>query len=58
MPNLASIITALEPEEAVRQLSPLLRPLLSHLDKDTRLAFIASLSGDPDDDKVTSLVHL
>lgn len=58
MSDLTSMITAMEPAEAVRQLKPLLKHLLPHIDKEERLAFIASMSGDPDDDKTTSLVHL
>lgn len=58
MSDLITMITTMEPAEAVRQLKPLLKNLLPHLDKEERLAFIASLSGDPDDDKTTSLVHL
>ncbi len=58
MTTIETLVASLEPEEAAGRLVAVLRPLLSHLAEERRLALIAGLAGESSDDKLSSLVHL
>ncbi len=56
--SLEVIIDQLEPEEALKQMAPLIKRLFPLLEEEKRLKFIMDMMGDSDMDKVSSMVHL
>jgi hypothetical protein len=58
MKELQGILNAMEPAEALSALTPQLRKILSHLDEEARVGFVASLINETAGDKLSSMVHL
>jgi hypothetical protein len=56
--TLQQIIDQLAPEEALKEMSSIIKKLFPLLEEKTRLDFVMNLIGDADTDKVSSLVHL
>jgi hypothetical protein len=58
MNQLEHILNSLEPEEAIRQTTTVLKQLLPLLDEEGRTRFILDLIGESGKDKISSMVHL
>lgn len=58
MEKLFEIASRMDPEEAVTQVSKLLKSLLSNLDEEASSRFLLDLIGNSQDDKIASMVHL
>jgi hypothetical protein len=58
MENMLDIVNRMDPEDALTELTKVLKVLLSNLDEDARSQFLWDLLGESKGDKVTSLVHL
>ena len=56
--SLQKIVDKLEPKEALKEMSSIIKKLFPLLEEQTRLDFVMNLIGDADTDKVSSLVHL
>jgi len=58
MEELQEILSRMEPAAAVLALAPVLKNILAHLDEEDRVKFVASMIDAPDNDKLSSMVHL
>jgi hypothetical protein len=58
MDNLGNIIKGMEPQAAMAALGRAVKQLFTVLDEETRGRFLVELVGDPQNDKVSGLVHL
>ena len=58
MDNMLKIAGRMDPEEALAEISKVLKVLFSTLGKEARSQFLWGLIGESRDDKVSSLVHL
>lgn len=58
MKELQQVIDRMEPEEALAELVPSVKKLLSHLNEDAKLRFVTELIGGENNDKITSMVNL
>ncbi|MDF1613779.1 hypothetical protein P0N66_02280 [Desulfurivibrio alkaliphilus] len=58
MQELEKILTDQEPDDALEQLLPLARQLLSHLDDEARRAWFTRLLEGDDRDKLAGMVNL
>ena len=58
MKELQQIVDTMEPEEALAELVPHVKQLLSHLNEDAKLRFVTELIGGGNNDKITSMVNL
>ena len=56
--ELFEIISRMDPENALAEITKILRSLLRDLDHDARERFLMNLIGQSEGDKVSSLVHL
>lgn len=56
--TLQRIIDQLAPEEALKQMTSIIKELFPLIEEKARLDFVMNLIGDADTDKVSSLVHL
>ena len=55
---LQQIIDQLAPEEALKEMSSIIKKLFPLIEEQARLDFVMNLIGDADTDKISSLVHL
>ena len=58
MEEILKLVKEMDPEEAIDQMGRALKALFSVLGEERRVAFLLDLIGEPERDKVTSLVHL
>lgn len=58
MEEIQKIVESMDPEEALAEISKVLKSLFSTLDEDARSEFLWDLMGESGGDKVSSLVHL
>ena len=58
MKELQQIIDRMEPEEALAELVPSVKKLLSHLNEEAKVRFVTELIGGENNDKITSMVNL
>ncbi len=58
MEDMLSIANRMDPEEALSEVSKVLKVLFSSLGEEARSEFLWDLMGESQGDKVTSLVHL
>ena len=58
MKELQQIIDRMEPEEALAELVPSVKKLLSHLNEEAKVRFVTELIGGANNDKITSMVNL
>ncbi|MDY0311561.1 MAG: hypothetical protein RBR20_05505 [Desulfobacterales bacterium] len=58
MDELLTIVSRLEPETALAQITRVMERLMADLDQDARDRFLMDLVGQSGGDKVSSLVHL
>lgn len=58
MEDMLNIASRMEPEEALSQISKILKVLFTTLGEEARSQFLWDLMGESQGDKVTSLVHL
>jgi hypothetical protein len=58
MNQLFEIISSMDPEKALAEITTILGNLLDDLDKDARERFMINLIGQSEGDKVSSMVHL
>jgi hypothetical protein len=58
MENILKIVGRMDPEEALTELSKVLKMLFSALGEEARSEFLLNLMGESGGDKVSSLVHL
>ncbi len=58
MDDLFKIVSSMNPEEALAEITRLLERLLSDLDDEARERFLMNLIGQSEGDKLSSLVHL
>jgi len=58
MKDLQQILEAMEPHEALAILTPQLRKILTALDHDGRVKFVAEVIDQSADDKLSSMVSL
>ena len=58
MENILKIVGRMDPEEALAEVSKVLKVLFSTLGDDARSQFLWDLMGESRGDKVSSLVHL
>jgi hypothetical protein len=58
MDELFKIVSRMNPEEALAEITRVLERLLSDLDDEARERFLMNLIGQSEGDKVSSLVHL
>lgn len=58
MEELLKMVTRMNPDEAMAEMSTALKALFSAWDEETRVAFLLDLIGETERDKVSSLVHL
>lgn len=58
MEEILKIVDRMDPEEALTELSKVLKMLFSTLGEETRSEFLWNLMGESRGDKVSSLVHL
>ncbi len=58
MEEIQKIIESMDPEDALAELSKVLKVLFSNLDEEARSQFLWELMGESKGDKVSSLVHL
>jgi uncharacterized membrane protein len=58
MDELFEIISRMDPEKALAEITQILGRLLADLDNDARERFLMNLIGQAEGDKVSSLVHL
>ena len=56
--SLQQLMEALDPEEALAQISQAVKKLWTVVEEEARLNFVNSLVGDLPEDRVGSLVHL
>jgi len=56
--SLQQLVEALDPEEALAQISQAVKKLWTVVEEEARLHFVNSLMGDLPEDRVGSLVHL
>ncbi len=58
MDELFKIVSRMNPEEALTEITRVLERLLADLDDETRERFLMNLIGQSEGDKLSSLVHL
>ena len=58
MEEILKIVDRMDPEDALRELSKVLKVLFSTLGDEARSEFLWNLMGESGGDKVSSLVHL
>ena len=58
MEDFSKLVSRMEPEHALAQISSALKVLFSTLGEEARSQFLWGLLGESKDDKVSSLVHL
>lgn len=58
MNHLFEILSLMDPEKALADITTILGDLLADLDKDARERFMINLIGQSEGDKVNSMVHL
>jgi thioredoxin-like negative regulator of GroEL len=58
MDELFKIVSLMDPEEALAQITKVLERLLADLDDEARERFLMNLMGQSEGDKLSSLVHL
>jgi hypothetical protein len=58
MEDLLKLVSRMEPEHALAQISSALKVLFTTLGEEARSQFLWELLGESKDDKVSSLVHL
>jgi hypothetical protein len=58
MEDMLKIVNRMDPEEALTELSEVLKTLFATLGEDARSQFLWDLMGESKGDKVSSLVHL
>lgn len=58
MNHLFKILSLMDPEKALADITTILGDLLADLDKDARERFMINLIGQSEGDKVNSMVHL
>lgn len=58
MEDLRSLVSRMEPEQALDEISGALKVLFASLGEEARSHFLWELLGESKDDKVSSLVHL
>jgi len=58
MEDMLSIANRMDPEEALNEVSKVLKVLFSSMGEEARSEFLWDLMGESQGDKVTSLVHL
>ena len=58
MEEILKIVGSMDPEEALTEMSKVLKVLFSALGKEARSQFLWDLMGESGGDKVSSLVHL
>jgi hypothetical protein len=57
MGEIQKIVDRMDPEEAIAEVTPVLRKLLSVVQEEVRIEFMADLIGEAGEDKVASMVH-
>jgi hypothetical protein len=58
MDELFKIVSLMDPEEALAEITKVLERLLADLDDEARERFLMNLIGQSEGDKLSSLVHL
>ncbi|MCX5882279.1 MAG: hypothetical protein NTU74_10910 [Deltaproteobacteria bacterium] len=58
MEEILKIVDSMDPEQALSELSRVLKMLFSALGEEARSEFLWNLMGESGEDKVSSLVHL
>lgn len=58
MKSLPEVIGGMEPEDALRQLAPIIKTILGHLDEEARVRFVTGMIDDAGGDKISSMVNL
>ena len=58
MTEIQKIVDQMEPVQALDELTVAVRKLLSHLDEQARVQFVADLIGESGADKIGSMVNL
>lgn len=58
MDELLKIVTRMDPEDALAEITKILEMLLAGLDADARERFLMNLIGRSEGDKISGLVHL
>lgn len=58
MKEIQQILDKMEPEEALHQLVPSIKKIISNLDDEAKVKFVTELMGGSDKDKISSMVNL
>lgn len=58
MKEIQQILDKMEPEEALAELVPSIKKIISHLDEEAKVSLVAELIGGPNKDKISSMVNL
>lgn len=58
MKDIQRILDKIEPEEALVELVPYIKKIISHLDEEAKVRVVTELIGGTNDDKITSMVNL
>ncbi len=58
MKEIQQILDKMEPEEALAELVPPIKKIISNLDDEAKVRFVTELMGGSDKDKITSMVNL
>jgi hypothetical protein len=58
MKDIQEILDKMEPEEALEQIVPPIKKIISYLDDEAKVKFVTELMGGSDKDKITSMVNL
>jgi hypothetical protein len=58
MKEIQQILDKMEPEEALAELTPILKSILDHIDEDARVKFVTNMIDETGEDKIGSMVSL
>jgi len=58
MKEIQQILERMEPEEALVELAPALKNILTLLDEEARIRFVTDMIGNGGEDKIASMVNL
>ena len=58
MKEIQQILDKMEPEEALAEIVPHIKKIISHLDEDAKVRLVTELIGGSNKDKITSMVNL
>jgi hypothetical protein len=58
MKEIQQILDKMEPEEALAELTPLIKSILGHIDEEARVRFVTDMIDETGEDKIGSMVSL